>query len=208
MPFHYALSELLIVFAALYAIRKFRQSGISFSGPGVLWIAAAAAFGAWRAGVGDSPDLASTHKFFSQLGGLLGTFLIAVAFFQPAWQRATSTQKNQTFLNIAAFSGVIIAISLLVVTFLLVPGIAPLLTLVFAALIALGAFSLPSQNIGQRSLVTIGASIALFNFLFVRQSPALGPDISWHLFHGLIAVWIVVIAVILTRAKGTKVAAM
>lgn len=204
MPFHYAVSELLIVFAALYAIRTFRRSNISFAGSGVLWIAGAAAFGAWRAGVGDSPDLAATHKFLSQLGGLLGTFLIAVAFFQPIWQRVTSERANYEFLNMAAFSGVILMVCLLVIAFLLAPGTFPLLTLLFATFISIGAFLLPNQNVQQRFLATIGASIALFNFLFVRQSPAMGPDLSWHMFHGLIAIWIVVIAIILSRAQTQK----
>jgi len=35
-----------------------------------------------------------------------------------------------------------------------------------------------------------GCGLMLLNVILVRQSAVLGPDISWHLYHVIVAVWL------------------
>jgi uncharacterized membrane protein len=45
-------------------------------------------------------------------------------------------------------------------------------------------------------------ALFLANAFFIRRSEFLGPDLSWHLFHTITAVWLVLVAYTLTKKSA------
>jgi hypothetical protein len=47
-------------------------------------------------------------------------------------------------------------------------------------------------------------SIFLINLLLIRQSPLLPPSVSWHLFHILVAVWLLAMLPVFTQFENER----
>jgi hypothetical protein len=185
MPLHYAFSELLIVLAALWCILQLGRDGRGFAAAGTALFGMAAAIGIYRIVTGGSEPIANIHRIASQYGGLAGMGLIALAFARPYWRKT----GKRVGLALIALSLVIAIIK---------PDLAVPLFLVWAVSVVIEAFFYAGKRRQNKLLASLAVSLVLVNLLFVRQSDALGPDLSWHGFHTLLAVWLVFVAPVLT----------
>ncbi|MEL6574152.1 MAG: hypothetical protein AAFQ64_21105 [Pseudomonadota bacterium] len=178
---HCALSEALIVLVGLWVVFQLTRRGMWFGALGIAIFSAAAAIGVTRFGFGQIEELAPIHQTLSQVGGATAMALVAM-------QLVMAPGKSWTGWRLT------VAIALAVVT--LVSGMiareatVPLFTVwLLIAIIASAAW--PAPSVVQRLLRAAVVAIFLANLLFVRQSSILSADTSWHLFHILIAAWLV-----------------
>lgn len=187
MPLHYALTDGLVFVIAAWGVWRFLEAGKPVGALGVALFGLAAAIGTVRVTSGLIEPLAAPHQFASQIGGLLGLLLIL-------WQIFEATIGRPKLLPSVA--AVVVAAGLAV--FLPVLG-APIYVLALVSGVTLfGLDRLGGKpNIG----AALGFGLMLPNVLFLRQSSFLGPDLSWHLFHIFVAVWLILSVLALTPKR-------
>jgi hypothetical protein len=190
---HYALSEVLIVLAAIWVSWRLVQSGAWAGALGVAIFGCAAGIGVYRFGTVQIETYASLHGTFSQIGGATAMALVAVECVKAALPRWGQWHWGVAATLVAATLGVG-----LVSAELTTP-----LFLVWLIVAIIAAIAMPGQNPRARAASGLVMAIFLANALLVRRSPVLGPDLSWHLFHVLIAVWIVGAWWVLSRSQRT-----
>jgi hypothetical protein len=188
---HFALSELLIVVAAIICGVRFGKAGLSLAATGSLLFGLIAAIGAFRFSMGQIDALAGIHGAFSQIGGAIAMSLISA---QLALLGVLARQGLEKWVYGSVLVGALSAI--------IVPA-ATLPLFLFWLAIAIGfAALLPASGPRQRTARALLVGIFLINILAVRQSPLLGAGLSWHLFHALVAVWLVCLLFLFSRAKN------
>jgi hypothetical protein len=196
---HYALSEALLVVAALWAAVRLYRGGYILAAPGILLFGLAAAMGVWRFGSsafdgGAIDEWATIHRTLSLTGGAMGLTLIVAELLRVRFALFRSSAAMGAQIGAALLIGAIVysdpgaAIPLFFVPTLLVGGVVL-------------AYLAPAQTQGGQIAGAGLFAIFLFNILIVRQSPTLGPAVSWHLYHILIAVWVVGVSWILLRRR-------
>lgn len=188
MPMHFAVSELILAIACLGAMWILWNRSIRFAAMGLGILGLAAGLGTIRFAFGLGPEFALVHRMVSQHGGLISAGLIALSLVDGV----VSPQRRLSFLLV---TGGAVAVSVFVG--LTNSSLQPLILLAWAMIIMLFSPLQPFRKIGTRMLACSFAAILPLNALFVRRSPALGVDLSWHLYHVLLAVWAVAIAAIL-----------
>lgn len=184
MPLHYALTDGLVFVAAAWGAWHLMKAGKPVGALGVALFGLAAAIGTVRVTSGLIEPLGVPHRFASQIGGLLGLLLLLWQIFKT------------TVGPVRPLYGLIICAGAVGLAILLPAAGAPIYILALLAGIAL--FGL--NRLGGRPNIgaALGFGVMLPNVLFLRQSKFLGPDISWHLFHIFIAVWLVLTVLALT----------
>lgn len=200
MPVHYAASEAALVAACFWCIRAFWSNGCQLASAGAALIGLAAALGTIRFGLNAHDQLEAIHKLVSRAGGLLGAGLIAadlIRYFAPESTRGLVGKLAMLVI------GLCIAVALTL------PAVAVVVVIAFTVVPVLAVLFGAVAPLTGRLVATAAASLMLINILLVQRSPVLGPDISWHAYHLLIAVWLVAIAMILTwqqAGRGKQVA--
>lgn len=189
---HYALSEAVLVVAALWAAMRLFRGGYMLASVGVLLFGLAAAMGVWRFGTNSIDEWASVHRMLSLTGGVLGLTLIVAEMLRHCFP---GLRSQQALAGLAAGS-----IGLAVIT-LLQPSTATPLFLVFLNIGIALAYMLPATSLRDQLAGTAWFAIFLLNVLLIRRSPLLDAGVSWHLYHLLIALWIVGVAWILLRPQ-------
>lgn len=180
---HYFISEVFIVLAGIYGIWKLSGHKQYFAAAGIALFTIAAAIGVYRFGTGNIKPLASLHFTAGQLGGMTGMALIAVQL------GANQSGKNGLMAGL-----LITALSLLLA--LVKPAVAVPLFLSWGVAVVIGAYL---SGVGKSKLkYALGAALMLFAVIFLRRSSLLEPDISWHAFHTVVAIWVMAMAWILT----------
>ncbi|MEH6702128.1 hypothetical protein [Parasphingorhabdus sp.] len=178
---HYAISEVFIVLAAIWCILRLSQSRHWLAALGSAIFGMAAAIGVYRFGTNQIADLASFHKNFSQIGGSIAMALVTAQLLlaEPLVNRLVVGRWI-----------VLAAVIVSTVTAFAVPELTtPLfVSWLFAAIVATAL--IPGSTIARRFSLTAIVSIFLINLLLIRQSRHLDPDLSWHLFHLLVAIWL------------------
>lgn len=178
---HYAISEAVIVLSAIWCTLRLSQSGHWFAGLGSAIFGLAAAIGVYRFGTGEIMELASFHKSLSQIGGSIAMALVSAQLL------LTEPLVNRTAVG---RWGVWTAVIVGVVTAFAIPSLTTPLFIVWLSVAIIAAVLIPASTITRRILLAVIVSIFLINLLLIRRSPQLGPDLSWHLFHILVAVWL------------------
>jgi len=189
MPVHYAVSEAVLVVAAVWSARQAWRGGFPLAAVGITLIGVAAALGTVRFGLNAHDQLETIHKTVSRVGGLLGAGLIAADVaraFAPPGHRGLAAWLAP------AVAGVAIAVAVIL------PAGAVLVVILFTAAPVLAVLLGMTGPLSGRLMAGAVASIMLLDILLVQRSPVLGPDISWHAYHLLIAVWLVAIVSIMT----------
>ena len=176
---HFALSELLIVIAALVCAVRYGKAGLWPAASGSLLFGVIAAIGAFRFGAEMLEQMASLHQGSSQIGGAVAMSLIAVQLLMLG---LPSRKK----FRLAAF-GLVIASGLVAI---LMPSLTMPMFLIWLMIAIVAAGLLPARGSWLRMSRAVMTGIFLFNVVAIRQSPLLGVGLSWHLFHTLIAVWL------------------
>ena len=195
MPPHYALSEAFIVIVALYCAWKLAQNSQWIGALGVLLFGAAASIGVYRFPSGQVEELASFHRWAGQIGGLTGMGLIGIAFLIKAAPKTKSSVLKW---------GLLFVLLAMVLTANLKAALAVPFFLLWSVVTIVGAFALPAGPVLRRLGFAAIASVMLLNVIFIRQSNSLSQDMSWHIFHTLIAIWIFGIYWILTSQTKTR----
>jgi len=178
---HYAISEAFIVVAAIWCAACLARSGQWLGALGSAIFGMAAAIGVYRFGANQIMELARFHKDFSQIGGSIAMALVSAQLLlaEPSVNRA---RARRWVVLAAVIVSAIIAFK--------VPALTSGLFLTWLSAATIATALIPTRTIASRiSLVAI-VSIFSINLLLVRQSPHLGPDLSWHLFHTLVALWL------------------
>jgi hypothetical protein len=194
---HFAASELILTIACLGAMWTLWNRSIRFAAIAMGILGLAAGLGTIRFAFGLGPEFASVHRMISQQGGLIAAGLIALSLVDGV----VSPERRLSFLLV---TGGAVAVS--VIAGLINSGLQPLILLAWATIIMLLSPLQPFQNIGTRLLAFTFAAILPLNALIVRRSPALGVDLSWHLYHVLLAVWVVALAAILVSTRDERLA--
>lgn len=191
---HYALSELLIVLAGIWAAPRLYRAGRQAAGLAVALFSIAAAFGVVRFGLADLFDglpeaLATPHRLAGTVGG---TIAMAALVYEMRAGRAAAQNGFMLFATLSI--GLAISVPPLAVAFFLVYGLA------FVVLVARHA-----DDLGRPPLIAGAmAGLMLVNVLVFRQAAWLPAAVSWHVFHVLVAVWLVALGLLLSRNMSRK----
>jgi hypothetical protein len=190
MPNSYAIPEILIVLIALWAGQKCWRAGYIFAAIGILLLGSAAAIGIVRILSAPNEALTMAHKTVSGLGGLTSMGLIALELIKSNWPEDQKSKRS-----FYALFGVLMSLAAAIVT----PALTAPLLLIWAGCAVIAAYVLPAPNNKVRALRAGSLSLIVLNFIIIRQNPILGPDLSWHIYHMVVALWIWLVTRILIR---------
>ena len=180
---HYAISELLIVVAGIWTAQRMFKNDHRAAALGILLFIAAAGIGVVRFGFDRDGSLiaglADIHRIAGTLGG---TTAMMCLVYDMLGRRAAWLIWQNRYLAVAVMAlAAAIAFPRLIVPFF------ALWSLGFIWLVSRAAPSLERPTAQAVAM----ASLMLFNVLVFRQSPYLAPAVGWHIFHVLVAVWLV-----------------
>ncbi len=187
MPLHYALSEAGVVAAALWAALALWRGGRRWGAAGLSLFGLAAAIGMVRIGGGLVDQLAPIHRLASQVGGMVGLVFVLA-------ELARLHGLRTPIIGVAAAA----AAAACVLAFNGAVG-----GLLFVAMLAAGACALalrPGSALA-RTGAAAGFLLMAPNIVLVRQSTLLGPDLSWHAYHLIAAIWVIAVALALSSTS-------
>ena len=194
MPLHYALSDGLVGVLGLWGLWTLARRGQLLVGLGLGLFGLAGLIGVVRITGGFIEPMAVLHKSVSQLGGLAGLILIL------------SGLVRHLGLKVPAL-GVLAAATVAVIIAVRMPAVgqglfaAGLLAGIVVLAVAPGAMSLRVQS-------ALAFGLMLPNVLLLRSAPALSPDLRWHAYHLIVALWLVLLPFCLSeRVKAAPEAA-
>ena len=182
-PVHYALTELLIVAACIYSVNKLSINNYYFALFGVVLIGIAAAIGAVRFGLLSTEFIVQLNKILALYAGVLCLSLVA-----------TQIVFN---LNFKILGWIVFALSLLsIVSGFVWPKLLLIKLIYFWSILSIIlVLFIPEEEISKRIVKSILMSNLLIGFLTVSKrgllTDSLGADLSFHLYHTLIAIWVV-----------------
>lgn len=186
----FAISELFIVAAAIWCTYKLSQRAMWLAAIGSAVLGAIAALGAYRYGLNQVTELAALHKGASQIGGAIAIILIGGQFLLLfPWVKQYTFRKASVAVAIIGSILAIVTLPLVAVAVVIIWILVPILVT------ACGQYDRLRTRFHLIALI----SIFLLNFLIVRQSTVLGPIYSWHVYHTLIAIWLIALVYVLNR---------
>jgi hypothetical protein len=190
MPLHYALTDGLVALVAAWGVWRLLRAGQPIAALGLAMFGIAGAIGVTRITTGAGEALAPAHRFASQIGGVFGLWLIVSQIWTKRGGRASPALR----LIVAA------AIAGLAIRYPVVGAGGFVIGLVCGvALLWLG------DGPGRRgTAAALGFGLMLPNVLLIRQSPLLGADLGWHLYHIVVAVWLALTVRALTHRPDVK----
>jgi hypothetical protein len=191
MPTHYALSEAVLVIVAALCVRRSWRSQLMFAAGGAALFGFAAALGTLRFGLGLGPELSGVHRFVSQNGGVVAMGLVTADCLRML---APDLQRRLLSLVVLGMVGCSLIASVML------PDMTIPLVLGWSALLAVASLFLSAESVCNRLAAFGLAALFPVNALVVRQSPLLTPELSWHLYHVVISVWLAAICMSLCRA--------
>jgi hypothetical protein len=188
----FAISELFIVAAAIWCTLRLTRRRMWLAAVGCAVFGAIAAIGAYRYGFNQLTELADLHKSTSQIGGAIAIIFIGAQFLMIL-----------PLVNERHFARVLVALSIWISIFVIVTlpaiGIGMGLIVMWILVPIVATAYVRHESFATRFYLAALVSIFLFNFLLVRQSPILGPVLSWHAYHTLIAIWLITLVYVLKR---------
>ena len=181
-PVHYALSELLIVVACIFSVNKLSRNNYYFVLFGVVLIGIAAAIGAVRFGLLNTEFIIQLNKVLALYAGVLCLSLVA-------------TQIIFNF-NFRILGWIVFIFSLLsILSGLVWPKLILIKLIYFWSILSIVlVLFIPEEGVSKRIMKSILMSILLISFLTVSKRglliDSLGADLGFHLYHALIAIWV------------------
>lgn len=182
LPAHYAITEIAIIISSLYSIYILNNRKDYFAIVGISLIAIAAAIGAIRYGLTTNNSIVQVNKILGIYSGLTCISLICVQMvFNLQWK----------YIYKILLATLIIS---LLVSIIWPKQFILYLILMWSLLSILIVMKYPNINIVQKITRGLLMSMLLVGFLTVRKNgiltDLLGPSISFHTFHIIIALWI------------------
>ena len=171
MPIHYALTDALVALVAIWGAWRLVRTHKTIAAFGLALFGLAGVIGTIRITSGLVEPLAAVHKMASQLGGVAGLTLLLCQILQDTGWRVGKRVSFSAAIIFAALGAAFPMAGAVLFGLMLVAAL---------------AFFLKVRSL----LGAIGFTLMLINMIFVRQSALLGPDVSWHLYHVLVAAWL------------------
>lgn len=190
MPLHYALSDGLVGVLGIWGLWTLARRGQLLVGLGLGLFGLAGLIGVVRITSGLIEPMAILHKSVSQLGGLAGLVLILSGLVRHLGLKVAP---------LAALAAAAIALGIAI----LMPVVGQT---IFAAGLLAGIVVLAGAPgpMGLRVQSALAFGLMLPNVLLLRSAPALNPDLRWHAYHLIVALWLVLLPFCLAeRAKAT-----
>ena len=188
LPAHYAITEILIVVATYFSVKKLFYYKNYYAAIGILLIGITAFIGAIRFGLISTDFMVYLNRVLAVFAGIITMSLISIQIV------------NNSFSKKLAY--LLLAISIL--TFLLLfVWTQPVFKLVslfmwsFAAILL--TFQIPQKSISLKFLKSLTMAILLIAFLTLSKGIGLftdlfSPSVSFHVYHILIALWVFLIS--------------
>mgnify|MGYP005696074791 FL=1 len=188
LPAHYAITEILIVIATYFSVKKLFYYKNYYAAIGILLIGITAFIGAVRFGLVSTDFIVYLNRVLAVFAGIITMSLISIQIV------------NNSFSRKLAY--LLLAISIL--TFLLLfVWTQPVFKLVslfmwsFAAILL--TFQIPQKSISLKFLKSLTMAILLIAFLTLSKGIGLftdlfSPSVSFHVYHILIALWVFLIS--------------
>ena len=188
LPAHYAITEVLIVIATYFSVKKLFYYKNYYAAIGILLIGITAFIGAIRFGLISTDFMVYLNRVLAVFAGIITMSLISIQIV------------NNSFSRKLAY--LLLAISIL--TFLLLfVWTQPVFKLVslfmwsFAAILL--TFQIPQKSISLKFLKSLTMAILLIAFLTLSKGIGLftdlfPPSVSFHVYHILIALWVFLIS--------------
>jgi hypothetical protein len=188
LPAHYAITEVLIVIATYFSVKKLFYYKNYYAAIGILLIGITAFIGAIRFGLISTDFMVYLNRVLAVFAGIITMSLISIQIV------------NNSFSRKLAY--LLLAISIL--TFLLLfVWTQPVFKLVslfmwsFAAILL--TFQIPQKSISLKFLKSLTMAILLIAFLTLSKGIGLftdlfPPSVSFHIYHILIALWVFLIS--------------
>ena len=188
LPAHYAITEVLIVIATYFSVKKLFYYKNYYAAIGILLIGITALIGAIRFGLVSTDFMVYLNRVLAVFAGIITMSLISIQIV------------NNSFSRKLAY--LLLAISIL--TFLLLfVWTQPVFKLVslfmwsFAAILL--TFQIPQKSISLKFLKSLTMAILLIAFLTLSKGIGLftdlfPPSVSFHVYHILIALWVFLIS--------------
>ena len=187
-PAHFALSEILILIISVYSIKTFLGHKLNYATIGVLILGTTAFFATLRFGLVMHSELKTIHQLFTTLSLLLGVPLIVIEIIKK------SKLVNE---NIILFSVLVLAIGSIYI-FFQAKNLIIVISLLWLIIGIIFSFLIPREKKIFKFISVFVFSIILFNFI-IRQAQVFDPILSWHFYHVMIAIWLYLITIMLTK---------
>ena len=188
LPAHYAITEVLIVIATYFSVKKLFYYKNYYAAIGILLIGITALIGAIRFGVVSTDFMIYLNRVLAVFAGIITMSLISIQIVNNLFSRR--------------LSNLLLAVSIL--TFLLlfvwtqpIFKLAALFIWSFAAILL--TFQIPQKSISFKFLKSLTMAILLIAFLTLSKGIGLftdlfSPSVSFHIYHILIALWVFLIS--------------
>ena len=190
---HYAISEAAVLLSALVCLVALIKGGKPLAALAAGLLGLAGAIGVVRFGLGRVEALKAVHQLVSQMGGLTAMGLMAAQFVVVLAPQASKQRVQWASLGLVALSLLIAALEPFAGQAI---GASWLVVLMIAVWFLARGRPLP-QAVGAVAL----ASLMLVNALWVRKSAHMTPEFSWHLYHGLVSVWLLGVSGLCLKLK-------
>ena len=188
LPAHYAITEILIVIATYFSVKKLFYYKNYYAAIGILLIGFTAFIGAIRFGVISNDFMVYLNRVLAVFAGIITMSLISIQIV------SNSLSKKIAHLLLAIS---ILTLLLLFVWTQPIFKLAALFIWSFAAILL--TFQIPQKSISSKFLKSLTMAILLIAFLTLSKGIGLftdlfPPSVSFHIYHILIAVWVFLIS--------------
>ena len=198
LPAHYAITELLIVIAAYFSINNLLNGKNYFAAVGVFLIGLTALIGAIRFGIFSSDLIVYLNKILALFSGILALSLVSIQIISNDISKKiaiiTLAISAVTFLSLFIWTQPIFKLSIL---------------FIWAIFSIILTFSLPQKSLLMKLFKAFLMSIILIAFLTLSKqlgifTKSLSPSLSFHLYHILIATWVILVNYIISQNNTFK----
>jgi len=179
---HYAISEAAVLLSALVCLFALLKGSKPLAAMAAALLGLAGAIGVVRFGTGQVDALKAVHQIVSQIGGLAAMGLMAAQFIVTLAAEGSKRHVQWASLGLVVLSLLIAALKPVAGQAI---GASWLVVLVIAVWFLAKDRPMP-QAVGAVAL----SALMLVNALWVRKSTHMTSAFSWHLYHGLVSVWL------------------
>ena len=195
LPAHYAITEILIVIATYFSVKKLFYYKNYYAAIGILLIGITALIGAIRFGVISTDFMVYLNRVLAVFAGIITMSLISIQIV------------NNSFSRKLAYLLLAISILTFLLLFVWTQPVFKLISLFmwsFAAILL--TFQIPQKSISLKFLKSLTMAILLIAFLTLSKGIGLLtdlflPSVSFHIYHILIALWVFLISYSISQEK-------
>ena len=188
LPAHYAITEILIVVATYFSVKKLFYYKNYYAAIGILLIGITAFIGAIRFGLISTDFMVYLNRVLAVFAGIITMSLISIQIV------------NNSFSRKLAYLLLAISILTFLLLFVWTQPVFKLISLFmwsFAAILL--TFQIPQKSISLKFLKSLTMAILLIAFLTLSKGIGLftdlfSPSVSFHIYHILIALWVFLIS--------------